>query len=217
MSRYISLIEHIWNYLIERISRRPPMNKLRDLENSLQREWNAIHQDTIQRYIRRSEHFVWLELRHVVAVHAVDLSLWPHVSFMCRWIKTNHWSWMLFSVVFWSLSVMHLLLFTTKTILVYVLFSKSKHLLVVRFQCIPAKISITLNLRSNLAFAMNVYYLIDPFNLLLLFLWLFRSCFSHPILMCNLTREIKCVDRRVEKCVRMIKCMCFLSLYVYII
>ena len=51
LSLDLSPVEHLWYYLGQRISRRTQMNNHRELENALQQEWNAIHQNTIRRLI----------------------------------------------------------------------------------------------------------------------------------------------------------------------
>ena len=49
LSPGLSPIEHLWDYLGQHVSRRPHMNNLTELDDALQREWNAIPHNTIRR------------------------------------------------------------------------------------------------------------------------------------------------------------------------
>ena len=51
LSPDLSPIENIWDYLAQRISRRPQMNNLGELVNPLQQELNATPQNSIRRFI----------------------------------------------------------------------------------------------------------------------------------------------------------------------
>ena len=97
------------------------MKNLRELENALQQEWNAIPQITICRSLFANvsgwwEDNAWLVLLHVVVRCAIDFSFSPYVSFTCRWIKTNQCVCvlLLFFCCWLSLLIIHLLLFKTK-------------------------------------------------------------------------------------------------------
>ena len=103
------------------------MNNLRELENAL----------GVECYLPRTltadlsgqwEDVAWLVLPYALLTFYCDC-----MSFMCQWINTNQWLCILFYLL--SLSIIHLLLFTTKTFTVQVFFSKCKLFLVVNFQC----------------------------------------------------------------------------------
>ena len=52
MSLDLLPIEHLRDYIGQRLSHHPQMNNLRELENALQQELNAMPQNTICRLIR---------------------------------------------------------------------------------------------------------------------------------------------------------------------
>lgn len=52
LSPDLSPIEHLWDYIGQRLAVRPQINNLGELDNALQQEWNAVPQDFIQRLIR---------------------------------------------------------------------------------------------------------------------------------------------------------------------
>ena len=90
-------IEHLWDYLDQRISHRPQMNNLTELEHALHQKWNAVAQNTILRLIRSISdwflHKILNNIQYVILYSFGSISDITGFKFNGRPIAPGNWKW----------------------------------------------------------------------------------------------------------------------------